>query len=69
MAIEHCLDTVQNRRSSGSQSQKIANRCSKQKGENFYLRTFGREHKEAGNAGDYDTEKKEEDALTAKTLF
>ena len=39
--------------------------CSKQKGENFYLRTFGGEHKEAGSAGGYDTKKKEEGALTA----
>ena len=42
---------------------------SKQKGENFYLGTFGGEHKEAGSAGDYATEKKEEDVLTAKTLL
>jgi hypothetical protein len=33
------------------------------------LRTFGGEYKEAGSAGDYDTEKKEEDELTAKPLF
>ena len=33
------------------------------------MRTFGGAHKEAGSAGDYDTEKKEEDALTAKIMF
>ena len=44
-------------------------KLSEQKGEHFYLTSFGGEHKEAGNAGNYDTEKKEEDALTAKTLF
>ena len=63
MAIEHCLDTVQNRRSSGSQSQKIANRCSKQKGENFYLRTLGGGHKEAAVQAFYDTEKKKEGGM------
>ena len=33
------------------------------------MRTFGGEYKEAGSTGAYDTEKKEEDALTAKTLL
>ena len=41
-------------------------KCSKQKGENFYLRNFGGEHKEAGSAGDYDTEKEERGGANSK---
>ena len=49
--------------------QNLNSKCSKQKGEYFYLRTVCGEHKEAGSAGNCDAETKEEYALTAKTLF
>ena len=33
------------------------------------MKTVDGEHKEAGRAGNYDTEKKEEDALTANCIL
>ena len=44
-------------------------KLSEQKGEHFYLRPFGGEHREAGSAGNYDTKKNEEDALTANSVL
>ena len=44
-------------------------KCFKQKGENFCLITLGDENKEVRSAGNYNTEKKDEDALAANSVL